>query len=146
MRWMLLWIMPLVQDQSLGLLTSSPACYHCTTDATYLVTVLWYWKSISASTISLYRGYNNQRLLCTHPILRSPYPIAQEPKWYTRDACGNRWSTGGTSWDHYTVQTSIQKITCGEYRGDGVVSWHCHLDNDRLMWIMAAEVSTTYTL
>ena len=25
--------MPLVQDQSLDLLTSSPTCYHCTTDA-----------------------------------------------------------------------------------------------------------------
>ena len=31
MRWILLWILPLVQDQSLGLLTSSPACYYCTT-------------------------------------------------------------------------------------------------------------------
>ena len=29
----LLWIMPLVQDRSLDLLTSSPARYHCTTDA-----------------------------------------------------------------------------------------------------------------
>ena len=33
MRWILLWIMPLVQDWSLNLLTSTPACYHCTTDA-----------------------------------------------------------------------------------------------------------------
>ena len=32
MRWNLLWIMPLVQDQSLNLLTSSPESYHCTMD------------------------------------------------------------------------------------------------------------------
>ena len=32
MKWILLWIMPLVQDQSLDLLTSSPARYHCATD------------------------------------------------------------------------------------------------------------------
>ena len=29
MRWILLWIMPMAQDRSLELLTSSPACYHC---------------------------------------------------------------------------------------------------------------------
>ena len=33
MRWILLGIMPLVQDRSLDLLISSPARYHCTTDA-----------------------------------------------------------------------------------------------------------------
>ena len=33
MRWILLWIIPLVQDQSLDLMTSSPACYHCAMDA-----------------------------------------------------------------------------------------------------------------
>ena len=33
MKWILLWIIPLVQDRSLDLLTSNPACYHCTTDA-----------------------------------------------------------------------------------------------------------------
>ena len=33
MRWILLWIMPLVQDQSLDLLISSPSRYHCVTDA-----------------------------------------------------------------------------------------------------------------
>ena len=33
MRWILFWMMPLVQDLSLGLLTSSPTFYHCTTDA-----------------------------------------------------------------------------------------------------------------
>ena len=33
MRWLLLCIIPLVQDRSLYLLTSSPACYHCTTYA-----------------------------------------------------------------------------------------------------------------
>ena len=32
-RLILLWIMPLAQDQSLDLLASSPALYHCTTDA-----------------------------------------------------------------------------------------------------------------
>ena len=32
-RWILLWIMPLVQDRSLNLLTCSPARYHCATDA-----------------------------------------------------------------------------------------------------------------
>ena len=31
-RWILLWIMPTVQDQSLHLLTSSPARYYCATD------------------------------------------------------------------------------------------------------------------
>ena len=36
MRWILFWIMPVVQDRSLDLLTSSPACYHCTTDARML--------------------------------------------------------------------------------------------------------------
>ena len=35
--WILLWIMTLVQDRSLDLLTSSPAHYHCTTDATSCV-------------------------------------------------------------------------------------------------------------
>ena len=33
MRWILLWIMPQVQDRSLDLLACSPAHYHCTTDA-----------------------------------------------------------------------------------------------------------------
>ena len=37
MRWFLLWIMPLVQDRSLDLLTSSPACYHCAMDAPYII-------------------------------------------------------------------------------------------------------------
>ena len=32
-RWILLWNMPLVQDRSLDLLTSSPTCYHWATDA-----------------------------------------------------------------------------------------------------------------
>ena len=32
----LLWIIPLAQDRSLDLLTSSPALYHCTTDASYI--------------------------------------------------------------------------------------------------------------
>ena len=33
MRWVLLWIMPQVQDWSIDLLTSNPWCYYCTTDA-----------------------------------------------------------------------------------------------------------------
>ena len=33
LRWILLWIMPPVQDRSLHVLTSSPACYHCNTDS-----------------------------------------------------------------------------------------------------------------
>ena len=33
MRWILSWIVPLVQDRTLDLLTSSPAHYHCTMDA-----------------------------------------------------------------------------------------------------------------
>ena len=33
MRWILLWTMPLAQDQSLDVLVSSPGRYHCTTDA-----------------------------------------------------------------------------------------------------------------
>ena len=33
MGWGLLWIIPLVHDRSLDLLTSSPARYHCTTNA-----------------------------------------------------------------------------------------------------------------
>ena len=33
MRWILSWFMPVVQDQSHGLLNSSPACYHYTMDA-----------------------------------------------------------------------------------------------------------------
>ena len=36
-RWILLWIMPLVQDRSLDLLASIPARYHCTTDAALLM-------------------------------------------------------------------------------------------------------------
>ena len=32
-RYILLWIVPLVQDQSLDMLTSIPARYHCATDA-----------------------------------------------------------------------------------------------------------------
>ena len=32
MRWILLWIMPMVQVLLLDLLTSSPASYHCATD------------------------------------------------------------------------------------------------------------------
>ena len=32
MKWFLLWIMALVQDRSVDMLTSSPARYHCTTD------------------------------------------------------------------------------------------------------------------
>ena len=32
-RWILLWIMPLVQDWSIDLVISSPASYHCTTNA-----------------------------------------------------------------------------------------------------------------
>ena len=31
--WILLWIMPQAEDGSLDLLASSPAHYHCTTDA-----------------------------------------------------------------------------------------------------------------
>ena len=33
MGWILLWIIPLVYDQSFELLTRSSACYHCITDA-----------------------------------------------------------------------------------------------------------------
>ena len=41
----LLWIMPLVQDRSLNLLTSSPACYHCATDAQQ------HWRSVFSSKV-----------------------------------------------------------------------------------------------
>ena len=33
MRWILLWIMPVVQDRTLDLLISSPVRYHCAMDA-----------------------------------------------------------------------------------------------------------------
>ena len=32
LRWILLWIMSLMQHRALDLLSSSPACHHCTTD------------------------------------------------------------------------------------------------------------------
>ena len=37
MRSILLWIMPLLHDRSIDLLASSPACYLCSTDASYSV-------------------------------------------------------------------------------------------------------------
>ena len=37
MRWILLWNMPLAQDRSLDLLTSSPALYRCTKDAPLII-------------------------------------------------------------------------------------------------------------
>ena len=45
MRWILLWIMPLVQDWSLDLLASNLACYHCTMAASSeLITLYWlFW-------------------------------------------------------------------------------------------------------
>ena len=42
MRWILVWIMLLVQGRSLDMLISSPVCYHCTTDA--LVMLYWYYS------------------------------------------------------------------------------------------------------
>ena len=36
MRWILLWIMLLVQDQLLNLRTSNPACYRCSTNSSQL--------------------------------------------------------------------------------------------------------------
>ena len=53
MRWILLWIMPLVQDRLLDLLTSSPACYDCTTGGPMnipdimLYCLLWYSKCLN---------------------------------------------------------------------------------------------------
>ena len=47
MRWILLCIMPQVQDRSLDLLSSSPARYHCTTDAPPRMMNRWSWCSIS---------------------------------------------------------------------------------------------------
>ena len=45
----LLWIMPLEQDRSLDLLASSPACYHCTTDAPHSFTIIrliWHYSFV----------------------------------------------------------------------------------------------------
>ena len=41
MRWIVLWIMPLVQDQSLDLLTLSPAHYHWATDGPNFTEQFW---------------------------------------------------------------------------------------------------------
>ena len=43
----LLWILPLEQDRSFDLLASSPAHYHCTTDASHLMEVVTYKREYS---------------------------------------------------------------------------------------------------
>ena len=65
--------MPLVQDRSLNLLASSPACYHCTTDAP-----AWIWESSMPNILliqwgsSCYRHKKNlnqeypQHCFCEH--------------------------------------------------------------------------------
>ena len=56
MRWILLWIMPLVQDWSLDLLTISPMHYHCTTDTPKQLCTIYYndWPT-SCACLSLTR-------------------------------------------------------------------------------------------
>ena len=46
--------MPLVQDRSLNLLASSPARYHCTTDAPWYNKTYLCWLTITITTIMVY--------------------------------------------------------------------------------------------
>ena len=47
--------MPLTQDQSLDLLVSSPARYHCTTDASFLMGTRWNenWYCVNGEWLQL---------------------------------------------------------------------------------------------
>ena len=72
--------MPLVQDQSLDLLISSPARYHCTTDArplniTNIITTsqLYYTKNVHLPHIVISSALSHQvvdidRILLTNPM------------------------------------------------------------------------------
>ena len=65
MGWILLWILSLMQDRSLGLLTSSPARYHCTTDAPWRYSQDYFKYQIHAwNNTSLHRWSTS--LLFTH--------------------------------------------------------------------------------
>ena len=55
MRWILFWIMSMVQDRSLDLLTSSPTCNQCATDAI----ICTYWDTGSV----LYIFHNNLNIM-----------------------------------------------------------------------------------
>ena len=86
MRWILLWIEPLVQDQSLNLLICSPACYYCPPNThTLSVNVNWLLSSWNRAG-SVFRFWTNRLLIHTLIFSRSPatyyhyltyWPVAQ---------------------------------------------------------------------
>ena len=88
MRWILLLYMPLVQDRSLNLLTSSPMCYHYATDAPFA-----HWKvlQIFGQQSTNYRSLNtdfwddNNLQLCVLCLSLEEYSINKEElKWQHR--------------------------------------------------------------
>ena len=66
MRW-ILWNMPLVQDRSLDLLTSSPVRYHCATDAPWLSTICSQLPLLHKH--DMYNYYTLSRALLIHSPL-----------------------------------------------------------------------------
>ena len=64
MRWILLWIMPLVQDRLLDLLTSSPECYHCKKD---VPNNFWYSFFCALKKLYVARNYLTQTNVYSPP-------------------------------------------------------------------------------
>ena len=104
MRWILLWIMPLVQDQSLNLLTSSPVHYHCATDPPHsptssmiiytrqnkfyctfksLCTIFLSWMNITASSSCLINCLK-QRTSTFTPKPQIPHIVMKMNEWCFR--------------------------------------------------------------
>ena len=89
MRWIFVWIMPPVQDQSLNLSTCSPACCHCATAAPYTT------KIHQAFYINLQAALNFQPGV---------------PKWCPK--CSFSMKIMGTGGWHLNKPSNFSLITC----------------------------------
>ena len=151
MRWLLLWITPMEEDWSLDVLTSSPACYHNTTDDPLFRRVLHHTPCPSPPPHSLPASSPPPHLvlLLTHseliPIIRA---ITAQLWIYMETALMTAWNSAAKShiaarmlwtaailpWELYILQRSCNENTVSTIRfAVGMLYpvviflWECHI-------------------
>ena len=103
MGWILLWIMPLMQERSLDLLISSPAHYHCTTAALSSINNTWFVSTVkfymvattwsSTKVQSIFQVPNARYTKYIYPVRGDPLEMKRSKKSRERhqDVWGIRW-------------------------------------------------------
>ena len=99
MRWILVWMIPQVQDRSLDLVTCSPTHYYCITIALFIVIKLIWLKQLTNNLFTCWQITCHYNTICQpKPVLSISKPI-------------NRWSIyicGHNHQDHNTRNVSME--------------------------------------